>query len=231
MIRSILFLALFSLLSPLQSWAQIKNSSCGNYLQGPIFTLKDVSLAEEIAKSGVTPDQLAKMREHFSSFIDIYDLILSPPERGVLLGVMGNSDLYSAVKAATGLTSWDEAYDKFGIGFGESQHTDKFMTTLVNQEDPIIFLIPKNIWSHPHGIHTKKELWWLLQNPEKMKNVIFVFGVLDVLDQDSIQDSLQTTLKLRRNPELRQNPWEMKVKKLALSLKVHASKFRSQKDH
>ncbi len=227
---ALLLVVLSAFLGPVSSFAQIKTLSCKNFFQSPFLNLNDVSLDQAVSESGISKPHLEKMKEFSSGLTDIYELILSPPKQGVLLGVMNFFNLYSAIIEATGLTTWEDAYKKFGIETGESRHTDKFMRTLVNQEEPIVFLVPKNIWSHPGGVHTKRELWWLLENPEKMKNVVFVFGSIEIIDEKSFEDSLQTILQLRRTPELTQTPWEMQVKRLALSLRVHAKKFRSQTD-
>lgn len=138
--------------------------------------LLDPRLNISIQESELNSRHINLIKSHSRGVIHYDDLNQLSIKKGYVLGIYGKHEEYSQVVSQLKLTSWEEAYKVFGIGFGEFRHTEKFMETLTRQELPIIFLIPSRLWSHPEGVVTKREVWWLLENPEKMSNVIFVFG-------------------------------------------------------
>lgn len=136
----------------------------------------DSRLTPLIQESELSSQHINLIKAHSKGIFHYKDLIKLSLKKGYLLGIYGENEQYLDKVKQLGLMSWEEAYKSFGIGLGETRHTEKFMETLTRQELPIVFLIPSRLWSHPEGVITKREVWWFLENPEKMSNVLFVFG-------------------------------------------------------
>lgn len=122
------------------------------------------------ARTGLSPVQLAAMRTHSRGIVDA---LPSVPENGYLLGLSGPA--YEAAVRATGLTAYDEAYAE-ALGKLRDDANEPFMERLVASRSRIVFLVPPDVLSHPLANMTKKELEWLLAEPERMADVTFVVG-------------------------------------------------------
>jgi hypothetical protein len=157
---SLFFLFLF-FLRPSLGWA------CTSYLETPTLT-------ERLSHTGLTAEQIKTLRSHAAGMSTLEAWLSRGPHEGVLLGIMGENESYTALQQKSKMMSWETAYQKFGIGFGESAHTQKFLESLSRSEWKVVFLLPPSLWSHPQGVITKRELWWYLQHPDQMKNVFFV---------------------------------------------------------
>lgn len=132
--------------------------------------------SEYLLETGLSVQHLELMRSHSKGLITFTQLMENLPSKGTLLGITGANERYDVLAKTTGLTPWNAAYQKFGVDPGERHHTDKFMDVLTKQDELIVFLVPSGLWSHPDGIATKREMWWLLSHPERMKHVLFVLG-------------------------------------------------------
>lgn len=141
-------------------------STCPSYLTG--------NLEAKIQATGLSAQHIASMRDHSLGLIDLTQLDKAQA-KGVLLGLSEPENQYNSIVQTFGLISFSEAYKIFGIDLGESRHWDKFMETLTHSEKGVVFLVPSRLWSHPDGVYTKREMYWLLNHPEQMKNVLFVF--------------------------------------------------------
>lgn len=176
----ILFFLFISTAVPIAGNTQSSQAvSCPLMLSAPPPQFKEVDLETSLRETGLSASHLALIRTMSAGLIDIHQFLREEPS-GVLLGITGPNDIYDTIALLSGTTSWKESYKKFGVDPGESRHTDKFMETLTNQDARIFFLLPSNLWGHSEGIVTKKEVWWLLAHPDRMRNVVFVLGGYDV---------------------------------------------------
>lgn len=134
------------------------------------------SLEANIRATGLTAVQVRTIRENAFAVVSADQLAKTKGLSGYILGVDAPDGRYWALARETGLIHYEAAYKKFGIGLGDSRHTDTFMDTVTRSGERIYFLVPANLWIHPEGMYTKREMWWLLTHPERLEQVTFVFG-------------------------------------------------------
>ncbi|MBU0634011.1 MAG: hypothetical protein KKA52_02995, partial [Candidatus Omnitrophica bacterium] len=99
-------------------------------------------------------------------------------ERGFSLGL--TNDVYEALSddKISGLQTWQQFYDEKGWERIEMvhQHLSELKKHADTEGTPIVFFVPRNIFSHARARVVKEEISWLLNNPDVLKHVIFVFG-------------------------------------------------------
>ncbi len=148
-----------------------------------------ISLSKGLAQSGLTPKIINIIQKNSKQTMNVQDLLhqFANNKSGHILGLDSADGLYHALGSNTGLTTFYDAYLEFKMGmkfFDKelSQHVAKFLQKVVDTDQKIVFLIPKNLTSHQRARVTAAELSWFLENPkERMKNVYFVFGAYDHL--------------------------------------------------
>lgn len=205
-------------------------TSCDRALQTPVsaptLSLKPVDLEESVARTGLTKEHIQIIKKHSKGMIDIYQLMREKRKKdGFLLGLTSRYRIYSAVSVSTGLALWDDAYDRFGIDRMDPKHTDKFMTCITNTQEEIVFLVPNQLWTHPKGVVTKREMYWLLSRPEKMKNVTFVFGAWESVDPKN-WDEVFSSQALERPQPFENLSFEKQMTfAIMKALKKHASLY------
>lgn len=168
--------------------------SCHESLQeSSSLRLNPLKLSKSVDDAGLTAKEIEVLKNNSLGFLDLYELIREGHQEGYLLGLSHPQELHHAIARATGLTEWTEAYQAHGIESGERQHTEKFMEAITQSGKKIVFLVPSRLWTYPKGIYTKREMWWLLKHPSQLKNVKFVFGSLEIFDDESWDEFYSAT--------------------------------------
>lgn len=88
------------------------------------------------------------------------------------------------VAMSQGLNYWD-SYGAVGVSPCGVTNTDKFMERITDTGRPIVFVVPSRLYSYPIGGITRREMEWLMDNPDKANNVFLVFGAYDLIDVNS----------------------------------------------
>ncbi|MBP7844883.1 MAG: hypothetical protein KA116_08710 [Proteobacteria bacterium] len=112
-------------------------------------------------------------------------------DSGFILG-LGSGSTTSNLSDKLGLIPPNEGH-KHLFGTYEVRNTPDYMDFITKGTKPVVFLIPDNFFNYNVGssIHggiyaTEQEFEWLLKNPERMKNVYFVFGAYGRDDLNNI---------------------------------------------
>lgn len=161
-----------------------------NIFRDRINNMKDLSM--QIYESGIQrliPDMDAKsFLSKYAKVLTICDFIKQYAFKdtlkdGYLLGLSNDiSEAYNILTSALGLKHWAIAYEELGIEALEASHTEKFMTKLLQQDKPIIMLLP--ILPTSDKSITLDEVNFLIQHAQKndfLKNVIFVLDAYNFL--------------------------------------------------
>lgn len=154
--------------------------------------LKSITLEREIKKIGLSRQHVDLISKHSKGIITIYELfnMVEDIKGGYGLGITIKDGMYTyeILCKSLGLITWDEVYEREGWK-DKKPRTEIFMQKIVGDGKPIIFFLPRGIFvpytgiisNRPPNSVTKEELEWLLNNPEKMKNVIFVVGAYEFI--------------------------------------------------
>lgn len=191
--------------------------------------LLDVDFERSLKESGLTKVEIETLKENSLGLIDIYEFLkVRNKDDGYLLGLSHPQVFHETISYLTGLIAWDKAYEAHGIALGERQHTEKFMETITSSGKEIVFLVPSNIWTHPKGTYTKRELWWLLKHPDQLKNVKFVFGSVEIASSESWDSFLSSTKILSRRPGQSKSLSEIRIELLGQALSHYSALFRDR---
>jgi len=147
-------------------------------------------LGQELARAGLSPEQVESMRSHSRGFMTAYDFLKAASfgGRGTTIGVTDNLDQYTALTRAAGMTHWKIPYRKWFGGI-HSPRPAQFMDRLTAADGPIYMFLPPMILDEEAYPNTLAELQWLLAHPGRMKDVRFVFGGYELFSRDN-QDKL-----------------------------------------
>lgn len=133
-------------------------------------------------RSELNRNDLQTMRVASAGFASAKDsLDDSSLKGGYALGFSEYGSFYPMYSERMGLVDWPTAYRKLGIDWqADANHTEHFMNAITKEgQPPIVFFVPDKVFTHPKSNVTAKELRWLLDHPEKLKNVTFLFGAYD----------------------------------------------------
>lgn len=152
----------------------------------------DTDLAKELALSDLSPAEISIMAEGSKGVVTAEDFAKTHDPhrtdgvgadgfRGYVLGVARTNDNANLrFSTAMNLRNWVYGYDRVLFGFPKAgaqrnfvARTMAFMDTITALDEPIVFLVPRNLNATQH---TRDEMRFLLDNPDRMKNVTFVFG-------------------------------------------------------
>ncbi len=152
-------------------------------------------LAKEIARSDLSPEQVSVLEHHAKGLVTVEDFLAAHDPTatdgvgadgfaGFVLGLAHTGDHANLrFSTETNLRHWAYGYDRVLLGFPKQNdpmdyraRTTTFMDTITTLDEPIVFLVPPHL---NRSRHTRDELLFLLRNPERMKNVTFVFGAYD----------------------------------------------------
>lgn len=75
------------------------------------------------------------------------------------------------------LRSFADKYQELAIEVeGNANHTNQFLTALIDNQTPVVFLVPPRLMSHEKAGVTKEEFEFLISNTSRLKNIYFIFG-------------------------------------------------------
>lgn len=143
-------------------------------------------LGTALEKSELTSEQIEKLSRNSRGLITMTDLLRHPVfSEGYSLGLSIANGEYRMLSERMNLMTWHDSYPEFGIDWkANDNHTELFMEKLTVTEKPVVFFIPNRILTHEKAGFTKKELQWLLDRPQKMRHVLYVFGAYDFLNAE-----------------------------------------------
>ena len=122
-------------------------------------------------------------------------------------------NLVKAISKENNIVSWENGYKYFyGPKYPATppeDYMDKIRDMCLKYDKKIFFFLPRNLMSHDLSFKTRREIEYIQQHPEMMKNVVFVFGTYDcfnirnanIFGQYFNEDKIATTLRrLFSNP-------------------------------
>lgn len=122
-------------------------------------------------------------------------------------------NLVKAISKKNNIVSWENGYKYFyGPKYPATppeDYMDKIRNMCLKYDKKIFFFLPRNLMSHDLSFKTRREIEYIQQHPEMMKNVVFVFGTYDcfnirnanIFGQYFNEDKIATTLRrLFSNP-------------------------------
>lgn len=74
-----------------------------------------------------------------------------------------------------------KAHADVGVSEQEEGHTQKLMERLTSSGRDIVMLVPPQLYSSGKSKHTKAEIEWLLEHPDRAGRVVLCFGAYDYL--------------------------------------------------
>ncbi len=179
------FCFLFGVAVPPAAFASAPSlsSPCERLLRG-FQTLKPKSLTQALASSDVNAATLATLKNHSAGVVGLKELFQRHDLKDAfVLGLSGLRWQYNIIVEYMHFLGWQRAYYEVEIDpLREGNMTPTFMERLTALDHPIVFLVPNATHSYGKGDSvTLNEFHWLLQHPDRMKNVTFVFGAYDLL--------------------------------------------------
>ena len=103
-------------------------------------------------------------------------------------------NLVQAISEMNNIISWERGYEYFYgpeyPAMPPEEYMDKVRDMCLEYDKKIFFFLPRNLMSHDLSFKTRREIEYIQQHPEMMKNVVFVFGTYDcfnITDEDVYQ--------------------------------------------
>ncbi|MEA3429767.1 MAG: HEAT repeat domain-containing protein, partial [Nanoarchaeota archaeon] len=145
------------------------------------ISLLELNLESEISKTGIDVNQINLMQQNSRGVMTLYQYLQAlksgeAESQGVSLGLTGSP--YTELSLLGSHWNWIDAYRSW-FQLSTDEKTEEFMQELVKREEEVVFFVPSNIFTHSEAGATARELEWLLNNPQGMKNVHFVVGGYD----------------------------------------------------
>jgi hypothetical protein len=167
-------------------------------LAAPYQRLKQPPLEELVKATGLNPEQFGLLKANGKGVMDVEEFlkIREGLGQGYLLakdGMNGSSQIFSN---RMGLRHWIDGYDNVGMRMrwkhpDPAYHTPEFLTKITDTGEPVVFLIPPDIMNGTTGF-TRAEMRWVLEHPERLKNMYFVFGAYDFLPKEALEEFNRT---------------------------------------
>jgi len=124
-------------------------------------------------------------------------------------------NLVQAISEMNNIISWERGYEYFYgpeyPAMPPEDYMDKVRDMCLEYDKKIFFFLPRNLMSHDLSFKTRREIEYIQQHPEMMKNVVFVFGTYDcfnITEEDVYQkyfdeENIFVTLKkLLSSPDI-----------------------------
>ena len=124
-------------------------------------------------------------------------------------------NLVQAISEMNNIISWERGYEYFYgpeyPAMPPEEYMDKVRDMCLEYDKKIFFFLPRNLMSHDLSFKTRREIEYIQQHPEMMKNVVFVFGTYDcfnITEEDVYQkyfdeENIFVTLKkLLSSPDI-----------------------------
>ena len=142
-------------------------------------------LGPELARTGLSPEQLETLRSRSRGFITAHEFLKQSSlghSPGITLGVTDNLDQYTALTRAAGMTHWKVLYRKWFGGI-RSPRPDEFMDRATRDGRPVYLFLPPMVVDEEVYPNTLGELKWLLAHPDRLGNVQLVLGGYDMFSK------------------------------------------------
>ncbi|MBI4918908.1 hypothetical protein HY837_03195, partial [archaeon] len=152
-------------------------------------------LKNSIEEKGQSAESLDKVLKNSQSVLTIQDYLSKKNDfKGRYALGLGSKPYFDLVKIGrlhsyfelfqfTTKEDYDLAAQEYGVG--KRAESAALMEAVTDQDKSLIFFLPTNMVDF-EGF-TETELLWLLENPEKAKNVVFVFGAYEI-DRDDLPE-------------------------------------------
>jgi hypothetical protein len=151
-------------------------------------------LAELVKATGLSPEQFELLRANGKGVMDIEGFlkIREGLGQGYLLAKDSMNQTSQIFSNRMGLRHWFDGYDNVGMRMrwkhpDPAYHTPEFLTKITETGEPIVFLVPPGIMDGTEGF-TRAEMRWVLEHPERLKDMYFVFGAYDFLPKEFLDE-------------------------------------------
>lgn len=163
--------------------------------------LQVINLEQELALSKLSTNQIEILRRLSAGVLSLYDFALlwsqAYPDNGVekigyALGLTNDRELYPSATVAYNLRHWEEGFAMHGISSlnKPEDFVSTYLETITSTGEPIVFFVPKNIFTHPATGVTRMEMEWFLAHPERLSKTTFVFGLYSSIDLETYLTTL-----------------------------------------
>ncbi|MFA6004473.1 MAG: hypothetical protein WC881_10435 [Elusimicrobiota bacterium] len=140
-------------------------------------------LEMQLARTGLSPVQIEAIRTRSRGVLTAPEFLRSAPAGGLSLGVTDNLDQYAAMVRTAGLVHWKIMYRKL-MGDIRNPRPAQFMERLLALGRPVYVFLPPGQVTEEDYPNTYAELAWLLEHPERMRNVQFVSGAYGLFSRE-----------------------------------------------
>lgn len=137
-----------------------------------------------ISVSGLKVSEVDLLRANSSGLQGVDSLIenwnTNGKPKSIVLGLC-QTNLF-AVARGLGMTRYDDAVGQFGIDriLKPRLQSLYLLGTIAKDNIPAYFFVPENTFGHRQAYFTANEMYWCLDNPSKLKNFSFVFGLYNI---------------------------------------------------
>ena len=151
--------------------------------------LQAASLDAELARSGLTADEIKTIREHSKGLMTITDFLdKGGLNGGYSLGRTDDEGFYEAATSALRLQSWKTAYRTLYDDRSEPRTSDFLSKITSNDRDKaVVFFMPPHVAGAERQGVTSDEMRWLLDHPRAMGGVYFVPGLYELIGAQDYQ--------------------------------------------
>lgn len=142
-------------------------------------------LSKTTKTSGLTPAELSLIRENSKGVVSVSQYLnMRIPRESNSLGLSGSQYQYQALCIAKDIHQWRRAYmNIMGPESSPEDATNIFLNQLTARRPLIVFFVPDSVFKHSEANVTAEELRWFIDNPDRMGNVLFVFGAYDLVTE------------------------------------------------
>jgi hypothetical protein len=163
-----------------------------------VSRLAQPPLKELVKATGLSLEQLSYLRAHSKAVMGVEEFlgIREGLGQGYLLAKDGVNYTDQFFSSRSGLRHWLDGYDSVGMRMrwkhpDPAYHTPEFLTKITEKEEPIVFLVPPGLFPGETGF-TRAEMRWVLEHPDRLRNMIFVFGAYDFLPKEFLDEFSRT---------------------------------------
>lgn len=160
----------------------------------PYRRLPQPPMEELVKATGLSPEQFELLKANGKGVMGIEGFlkIRESLGQGYLLAKDGMNQTSQIFSNRLGLRHWIDGYDNVGMRMrwkhpDPAYHTPEFLTKITDTGEPIVFLVPPGIMHGTEGF-TRAEMRWVLDHPERLKNMYFVFGAYDFLPKEFLDE-------------------------------------------
>lgn len=155
-----------------------------------------LDLKNEMKKSGLTDKEIAIIEKNSAGVHKAVDFLQNTKvdENAVIIG-LNHKDVVNGLSESLKCKYYMDAYDEL---FHDFSYNEEFIKKLPDAYDQIVFLVPQNLLKYDNGNGcTASEMKYLLDNPEKMKNVHFVFSAYRIFKEGTVSKEIEESVSQR----------------------------------